>query len=359
MKPIVIKFPGVNTMNANVKKNVEYYQDESINNLLNGASEKADILYLLKATGDLQQELFMHARAIRAAHTENKILLRGVIEISNYCQKSCNYCAIRAPNKELVRYRMNPEEIISTAEQIKKLGIRIIFLQAGQDPKCDAILEEVIPAIKKKFKGMILLCLGERPKEVYQRYRELGADSYILKHETSDPILYRQIALTSLSKRLECARWIQQTGMQLGLGNMIGLPGQRFESLADDILLGHEMQPDFISTSPFIANENTPYENVPTGDFNMTLNTMAINRILHKSSLIPTVSALEKIQKGGQLMGLNAGANIITINFTPKAQRDKFQIYSDERFVVSLDHALQLSRKAGLELNIDKKVGSL
>lgn len=346
-------------MNAKIKQNYDFQYDNPIDRLMNSSPEKSDILHLLKATGDLQQELFKQAREIRAKHTNNKVALRGVIEISNFCQKSCNYCAIRAPNKEMQRYRMDPDEIVDIAGQIRGLGIRIVFLQAGQDPKCDAILEEAIPRIKEKYQGKILLCLGERPKEVYQRYRELGADSYILKHETSDPALYQKIAHTSLEKRLQCAEWIQETGMQLGLGNMIGIPDQTFESLAEDILLAYRMQPDFVSSSPFIANQGTPYEDVPTGDFNMTLNTMAINRILFKSSLVPTVSALEKIQKGGQLMGLNAGANVITINFTPPVQREKYKIYSDKRFIVSLDHTQNIVEKAGLKLDTDKALKAL
>ncbi|MEQ1638148.1 MAG: radical SAM protein [Methylococcales bacterium] len=335
-------------MNAISIDNNYFY--DAINRLLNQQVEKEDILMLLGATGEVQNILFEQARAIRSKHTNDIVRLRGVIEISNYCQKSCNYCAIRAPNSNMQRYRMTPDEIMDIARQIRELGIEIIFLQAGQDPKCDAIMEEVIPKIKKELQGTVLLCLGEKPKEVYRRYRELGADSYILKYETSDPLLYQQIALTPLNKRLECARWIQEFGMQLGVGNMIGLPGQSYDSLAEDILLGYQMKPDFVSASPFIANQDTPYEDVPTGDFNITLNTMAINRILHKTSLIPTVSALEKIQADGQLMGLNAGANVITINFTPPVKRDQFKIYSKERFIVSREHASRIIEKAGLKL---------
>lgn len=321
-----------------------------IERLLNQQVEKADILSLLNATGEVQQELFRKAREVRAAYGKDKVYLRGVIELSNYCQKSCNYCAIRAPNKNLNRYRMLPEEIMELAYKIKELGINIVFLQAGQDPKCDPIMDLVIPKLKQELSVSVLLCLGEKPREVYQHYRDLGADSYILKFETSDPDLYMETAHTSLGTRLECARWIKETGMQIGVGNIIGLPGQSFDSLAEDILLGIEMQPEFISASPFIANQNTPYEDMPEGDFNITLNTMAINRLLHPSSLIPTVSALEKVHRDGQIMGLNAGANVITVNFTPAAQRDKYAIYSNERFVVSREHALRIIEKAGLQL---------
>ena len=321
----------------------------SIERLLKRQVEKADILRLLKVTGEFQQELFRQARAVRAASGADKVHLRGVIEISNYCQKSCDYCAIRAPNKNISHYRMSVDEIMELAYKIKEFGINIIFLQSGQDPKCVDLMEEVIPRIKQELNTTILLCLGEWPKIVYQRFYDLGADSYILKYETSDTELYEKIAHTPLSGRLECARWIKEVGMKLGVGNIVGLPDQPFESLAEDILLGVALQPDFVSVSPFIANQDTPFENVPTGDFNITLNTMAINRILHNASLIPTVSALEKIYPEGQLMGLNAGANVITINFTPPDYQKKYKIYSKDRFVVTHEHALNIIDKSGMQ----------
>ena len=48
------------------------------------------------------------------------------------------------------------------------------------------------------------------------------------------------------------------------------------------------------------------------------------------------------------MMGLNAGANVITINFTPETWRKKYGIYSKERFVVSANHAFDLIERAGL-----------
>ncbi len=311
---------------------------------------KSELIQWLTAEGELQQALFEQARQVRRVHGADAVVLRGVIEISNYCQKNCDYCAMRAVNKNLDRYRLLPERILEIASQIKEANIPIIFLQSGQDPQCDSILEEVIPELKKQFDLSVLLCLGEKPREVYQKFAQLGADSYILKFETSAPEVYRQIAHTPLLRRLQCIRSLQELGYRVGTGNIVGLPNQTLDTLAEDILLALEIQPDFVSSSPFIPNQDTPFEKLDFGDLNLTLNTMAIYRILFPSALIPSVSALEKIQKGGQLMGLNAGANVLTINFTPSKCREKYAIYSKQRFVVSLDHALGTIEQAGLKI---------
>jgi biotin synthase len=313
-------------------------------------STKSELKQLIQAEGDLQQELFRQARKVRQEFGADEVVLRGVIEISNYCQKNCDYCAMRAANPGLARYRLEAEEILAIAAEIAQSNISLLFLQSGQDPRCDSILAEAIPKIKQNFNLQVLLCLGERPREVYQQFAELGADSYILKFETSDPELYQEIAHTPLSRRLQCIHWLQEAGFKVGTGNIVGLPGQTLDTLAEDILLALQIQPDFVSTSPFIPNQDTPLESLPYGQVNYTLNTMAIYRLALKSPLIPTVSALEKIQPGGQLMGLNAGANVMTINFTPPPYRKRYAIYSKKRFVVSLEHALQAIKQAGLRV---------
>lgn len=310
---------------------------------------KSVLIDLLSATGDRQQALFAMAREVRRKHGCDAVKVRGVIEISNFCQKSCEYCALRPQNKKMTRYRMTVDDIIAIAEQVMELGIRTVFMQAGQDPKSDEMVCEVIRRVKARDKDIeVLLNLGEKSEDTYRRYRELGADSYILKFETSSPELYKQIVGTPLEKRLQCARWIKGVGMRLGTGNIIGLPGQTIETLAEDLMLAYDLQPDFMSSSPFIPNEDTPLETLGFGDVDITLNSIAISRILFPTALIPAVSALEKIRPGGQLQGLKAGANVLTVNFTPKDLRDRYSIYSRDRFVVSLDHALRTIADAGL-----------
>lgn len=308
------------------------------------------LLRLLTSTEDVQQELFKHARDIRYQYLGDEIKLRGVIEISNFCQKNCDYCAMRSRNKSLKRFRLDVETIMIVAKSIKEAGITTVFLQGGQDPRCDSILEEVIPAINDLGVD-ILLNVGERSKETYERYAKLGAKSFILKYETSDADIYKYIVHEPLEKRTRCIKWIRDAGMKFGTGNIIGLPHQSVESLILDIKLTFKLKPDFASTSPFIPNKGTPLQDQPLGDINLALNTMAILRIGLKDALIPAVSALEYIHTGGQLMGLNAGANVLTINFTPELYRENYNIYTKDRFIVSLNHAINTAKRAGFKIN--------
>lgn len=315
--------------------------------------DKPTVIRCLLARGESQEQLFRQARAVRREQDGDEVLLRGVIELSNHCEKCCKYCAMRTQNKTLERYRMPADVVLGVAEQIKKCGISTAFLQSGQDRQSDEILEEVIPRIKLGLGMNVLLCVGERPRQVYQRFAELGADAYILKYETSDPQFYRDIALTPPTRRLQCLEAIREAGLKVGTGNIVGLPHQTVESVAEDFLFALAIQPDFVSTAPFIPNEGTPFAQFAPGDIDMALNLMALWRIALPHSRIPSVSALEKLRPHGQLMGLNAGANVITINFTPQDFRAKYAIYSETRFVVSLAHAEETIRQAGLRVRTE------
>jgi biotin synthase len=238
---------------------------------------------------------------------------------------------------------------MEAAREIQSLGISTIFLQSGQDLQTDEVVRNVLPELKSKLNLNVILNLGERSKQRYREFAESGADGYILKFETSDATLYEKVAHTDHARRIQCLHWIKETGMKLGTGNLVGLPYQSLSSIAQDILLAAELQPDFVSVSPFVPNEDTPLEHLPYGDYNVTLNTMALYRIALGGALVPTVSALEKVKVNGQIMGFHAGANVITINFTPMKHKEKYRIYARERFIVSLEHALNTVRAAGLE----------
>jgi oxygen-independent coproporphyrinogen III oxidase len=322
-----------------------------INNLSDG-----DLKSLLTARGDLQQELFSKAREIRKEHMGDSLLLRGVIEISNICQKNCDYCAMRCENKDLERFRLDTDTILKVAQTILDSGIKTVFIQAGQDPKCDALLDHVIPIIANDMGAEVLLCIGERDKNTYQRFRDLGAKSFIIKFETSDPFEYERIVHTPLKNRLQYMDWIREVGMQVGTGNIMGLPNQTMDHLISDLRLVFSFKPDFVSTAPFIPNKGTPMDGHPSGDLDMALNFMAITRIGLKRCLIPSVSALEYKRSGGQLLGLSAGANVMTINFTPKVYRENYKIYNKDRFIVSLLHAQNTAKEAGLIIDANFKV---
>ncbi|HEY2363306.1 MAG TPA: hypothetical protein VGK36_19455 [Candidatus Angelobacter sp.] len=129
-----------------------------------------------------------------------------------------------------------------------------------------------------------------------------------------------------------------ELGFKVGTGSIVGLPGHTVEHLADDILLAKRLGVHMVSASPFVPASRTPLENYPQGSVPLTLRAIAVSRLAMPEALIPSVSALEVGNPGGQSAGLQAGANVLTVNFTPEDHRSNYLIYGSKRHVVTLQH---------------------
>ena len=71
---------------------------------------KEEIIFLLSVSDkNDRQKLFDRADEVRSLFCGNEVHLRGIIELSNYCDQNCIYCGLREDNYNLTRYRMTPE----------------------------------------------------------------------------------------------------------------------------------------------------------------------------------------------------------------------------------------------------------
>jgi biotin synthase len=295
---------------------------------------KDEIIFLLGLNDpDEINSLFKRADEIRQQYCGDEVHLRGIIEISNYCDQNCFYCGLRDENFAITRYRMTPEEIIETARLITNFGINTIVLQSGEDHVLDTdLIAYIIYSIKQKTNAAITLSLGERGFDEYRTWKIAGADRYLLKHETANPKLYAAYhQKQKLSDRIAHLKFLKILGYQIGSGNMIGLPMQTIEDIADDILLCKELDLDMAAIGPFIPSPHTPYRLKRPADVELTLKTMAIARIVLKNVHIPATTALATLDEEGRIKGLNVGANVVMPDFTPSPYREQYQIYPDKK----------------------------
>ena len=133
---------------------------------------------------------YLHAKAREAVEAVygDKIFLRGLIEITSFCRNNCNYCGIRRSNNTLPRYRMTLDEIMACCQDGYKYGMRTFVLQGGEDMWwTDERLGDLVSQIRARYPDCaITLSMGERSRESYQRLFDLGANRYLLRHETAD-----------------------------------------------------------------------------------------------------------------------------------------------------------------------------
>ncbi|WP_338832948.1 [FeFe] hydrogenase H-cluster radical SAM maturase HydE [Neomoorella humiferrea] len=293
---------------------------------------RKDIINLLAAAPGAEEEaLYRLADSVRARVAGDEVHLRGVIEFSNYCRRRCYYCGLRADNVNLQRYRLMPEDIVAAARRGAELGYGTIVLQSGEDPwYTGPVLAGIIREIKK-LGVAVTLCVGERTRDEYALWREAGADRYLLKHETANAALYNRLHPgMSWQERLQCLQWLRELGYQVGSGNIIGLPGQTLEDLADDLILLRELDVEMAGLGPFIPHPATPLGGEPPGSLDLTYRVVATARLVIPYAHLPATTAVGTLAPNGRQLALQRGANVIMPNLTPTRYRVDYQIYPNK-----------------------------
>jgi biotin synthase len=294
---------------------------------------KCQIIDLLEEKDEAVIEaLFRQADQVRKECVGDAVHLRGLVEFSNYCRRDCLYCGLRRSNEKVVRYRMTIPEIFAAIREAGNLGLQTVVLQSGEDPHYT--IEELcslVRRIKSDVGFAVTLSIGERTYEDYKRLKEAGADRYLLRFETTDPLLFKKLKPDSIyEKRFRCLEWLKELGYQVGSGVMVGLPGQTMESLADDILKFKEIDLDMVGLGPYISHPNTPLQGSAGGSLDMVLRVTALTRIVTKNAHMPATTATGTIDAEGRQKALQCGANVLMPNSTPRKYREHYLIYPDK-----------------------------
>ena len=274
------------------------------------------------------------ATHIKQQNFGNKIYTRGLIEFTNYCKNNCYYCGLRLSNKEATRYRLTKQEILNCANQGYDLGFRTIVLQGGEDPYyTDDLICDIITTIKQSHPDMaITLSIGEKTEEQYKKYKDAGADRYLLRHETANHEHYTKLhpEIMSSHNRQHCLEVLKKLGYQVGAGFMVGSPFQTPENIAEDLIYLKKTNPHMIGIGPFIAHHQTPLANYPNGTLEDTLLLLSIIRIMLPDVLLPATTALGTIHPRGRELGILAGANVVMPNLSPITVRKNYEIYDNK-----------------------------
>lgn len=289
-----------------------------------------DIIEILKDDSN-NDWLFSLADKTREEYVGDEVHLRGLIEFSNICKRQCKYCGLRCEDKFIDRYRISKENIISYAEHAVNMGYKTIVLQSGEDEYYNTdLMCEIIAGIKKL--GVALtLSIGEKTYEEYKAFKEVGADRYLIRIETTDKTLYNQMHPNmDFDNRVRCLENLGRLGYEVGTGCLVGLPNQTIESLADDILFFKEINADMVGIGPFIPHPHTPLKDSATGSFTLALKVMALTRILLKDINIPATTAMETLNPNGRIIALQSGANVVMPNVTTTEYRAKYEIYPNK-----------------------------
>jgi biotin synthase len=306
----------------------------------------------LLARGSSQEVLHEQAADSAVRKFGRRVFVRGVVEVSNFCRENCAYCGMRRDNGSLERARAQHDAIAELLIHQRPPAITDVNIQTGEDPV--AAREVVLPllgTLRRETNLGLSVCLGTLDAEIYAELKAAGATVYIMKFETADAADYgRWQAPGKLEERLRHIRLLATGGWKVSSGFIAGMPGQGAEKILANCELAASLPLDGCSVSPFIPGESTPLASAPAGDVEMTLNCMAVLRLIRPDWLIPAVSALNLAQAdAGYRRGLRAGANVATINLTPEDLQRDYLLYKRERFIMDEARVLAAIAAEGLE----------
>ena len=237
------------------------------------------------------------AREEALARFGNKIFIRGLIEITNRCRNNCYYCGIRKENRNITRYELAQEEILSCAMKAIGWAFRTFVLQGGEAPAVkDEGMVETVAAIRQSFPDCaITLSLGEKSREAYERFFLAGANRYLLRHgnlqrralspaSSCGDVPFPSVAMLGLAERDRLSSGNRNHGGQSRTDT--GASGRRYP------LYRRVPSADDRNRSPSLPHHDTPFAACPPGNMEQTLLLLSIFRLMHPRALIPSTTAL-------------------------------------------------------------------
>jgi biotin synthase len=149
---------------------------------------------------------------------------------------------------------------------------------------------------------------------------------------------------------------------------MVGIPGQTWDILADDLELMRDLDLDMIGVGPWLPHPATALvkhgwefaapagEQVPNNELT-TLKVVALARLMCPDANIPSTTALATInQTDGREHGLQRGANIVMPNLTPVEYRAKYEIYPGKACITESAEDCDACIKGRIQ-RLDRQVG--
>src|ERR1700693_5854650 len=138
--------------NTSVKAANKADAKESLPHFSSSFWNRATLSGWLQAKDDQQQRLFAAARQARHRAFGDRVIIRGLMEVTNLCRVNCEFCPMRRDNtRRYTIFELSEEQILETAGQIKASGINIVFLQAGEVKKKTPIVGKVLSKKRHLF----------------------------------------------------------------------------------------------------------------------------------------------------------------------------------------------------------------
>jgi biotin synthase len=267
--------------------------------------------------------LFELISLARAAYLQNwsgdEVQLCTLLSIkTGGCSEDCGYCAQSARYNTGVQAErlMKTEDIVAVAQRAKENGSTRFCMGAAWkgvrdgDPRFNQVLESIREISKLGME--VCVTLGQLSLPEAQQLKSAGVTAYNHNIDTS-PEHYAKIVTThTFQDRLNTISAVQQAGMDVCCGGIIGMGetiDDRLKMLA--VLTSFDPAPESVPINCLMAMPGTPLEDQPPVDVFELVRLIAVTRLALPRAKVRLSAGRTRLSREGQALCFFAGANSI------------------------------------------------
>lgn len=265
-------------------------------------------------------DLIQQAREVYLKHWKNnEIQLCTLLSIkTGGCSEDCSYCAQSARYSTGVQAEnlMSTSDVLQVARRARENGSTRFCMGAAwkgvreNSPQFGSVLETVREVSKLGME--VCVTLGQLSETAAGELKRAGVTAYNHNLDTS-PEFYSNIVTThTFEDRLQTIRAVQQAGISLCCGGIIGMGESvrdRLKMLA--VLVGFDPPPESVPINCLMPMEGTPLDDQPPVDSFELVRLVATTRIALPRSKVRLSAGRTRLSRETQALCFFAGANSV------------------------------------------------
>lgn len=248
----------------------------------------------------------------------NEVQLSSLLSIkTGGCAEDCGYCsqsAHHASTDVAATKLMTAQQVLSAAREAKEQGAsRFCMGAAWRNPK-DRDMDALTTMVREVRALGLETCmtLGMLEQAQAQALKQAGLDYYNHNLDTSADFYSKVITTRTYQDRLDTIQKVQEAGIHVCSGGIIGMGETRTQRAALIAQLAAlSPQPESVPINHLVPIKGTPLENSPALDEFEFVRTIAVARIALPKSMIRLSAGRESLNDSTQALCFAAGANSI------------------------------------------------
>lgn len=264
-------------------------------------------------------DLLYRAQTVhRQHHRANEVQLSSLLSIkTGGCAEDCGYCSQSAHHKEAgvpAGKLMGVDEVVQAAQAARDQGAtRFCMGAAWRNPKQRdmAALTEMVSQVRAL--GMeTCMTLGMLEQAQAEALKQAGLDYYNHNLDTAPDFYGQVISTRSYQDRLDTLQRVQEAGLNVCCGGIIGMGetrAQRAGLIAQ--LASLPVPPQSVPINHLVPIAGTPLQDVAPLDEFEFVRTVAVARIALPHAVIRLSAGRESMSEATQALCFAAGANSI------------------------------------------------